>query len=122
MTTGIYDLALDPTTHDLVFDAGGNLTLVDMADLIAQRIRVRLRTQLGEYDFDTSMGVDWRGQVFVKNPDMLLIRSIIVEQILAVPGTREIISLDLTQGNTTRQLTVDFRALAQSGAIIEGTV
>ena len=93
-----------------------------MRDLIAQRIRVRLRTQLGEYDYDLSMGVDYLGVVFRKNPDMLLIRSIVVEQILAVPGTREIISLDLIQDNLTRQLTIDFRVLAQSGAIIEGTV
>ena len=122
MTTGIYDLALDPITHDITFDGAGNLLLTDMRDLIAQRIRVRLRTQLGEYDYDLSMGVDYLGVVFRKNPDMLLIRSIVVEQILAVPGTREIISLDLIQDNLTRQLTIDFRVLAQSGAIIEGTV
>lgn len=63
------DLALT-TTGDLDVEAGGRL--IEGTEAIAQELRIRLRTFLGEYFLDTTKGLPWLTWTSTKpTPDVL---------------------------------------------------
>lgn len=54
------DFALDPETNDIYFDSTGNWALVTNKELAYQNIKIAILTQLGEYGFDTTLGIDYK--------------------------------------------------------------
>lgn len=117
-----FDLKLDPTTNDLVFDDGGLLQTATLSDLVAQRVRMRLATHEGEWWADQSMGVDYRGSVLVRPFDEALTRALIVEQILEVPGVRNVKDLTITQDRAARTVAVRFEVVCTTGEMARGEV
>ena len=103
-------LKLDATTHDLTLDADGRIARLPVgAESIAQRIKVRLKTHTREWAWDQTMGVDYRGEVLIKGPDLRIVRALIAEEITKVDGVRSIKSIDLAPNYVTRMLTVTVR-------------
>lgn len=119
---GAWDLALDPATNDLIFDAAGDLVLCDGVDLAAQSIRLVLLTQVGEWWADTTQGIDWVGEVFVKDPRLDVIRALIADQILSVPGVVAVGEITIDIDPTTRAATITLQATAENGALIQGEI
>lgn len=131
------DLYVDPTLNELAFDGRGELRLVGESPLIdrlgqsssndelyAQRIRWRLKTQRadnpdaeGGWFLNIEMGVDWLGNVLVKNPDLGAIRAELVAVIVGTDGVDELLALDIDLNLETRQLTVSFTARTRDGVI-----
>lgn len=75
------DIQLNKNGH--ISLQSGRLTLVtDRALLVAQRLSVRLRTYLGEWFLDTTMGVDWFAEVLLKNVSKQTVDSILQNEIL----------------------------------------
>lgn len=83
------------TTRDLLLDAAGDLDLTTgdaqlVSDLvaIAQELRIRLRTFVGEYFLDTGRGLPWLSWSEGKMPEATLrqIEALARAEILKVPG------------------------------------
>jgi hypothetical protein len=117
-----WDLALDPATQDLMLDDEGDLILVDGAELAQQSIRMVLLTHAGEWWADVTLGIDWRGEVLVKNPRLDLVRALLSEQILTVPGVRAVGDIIIDVEPATRAATITITATATAGELLQGEI
>lgn len=111
------DLLLDNTTWDLVTDAT-DLQLVDDAEAIRQHLIQRLKTFMGEWFLDLRIGIAYRQQVMVKNPDPIVLDSLFKAEIIATPGIVELTEFGLAMDARLRQLQLTFKAVADTGAVI----
>lgn len=112
---------------DIALDAFGDIDLstgearfVSGTDAIAQHLRVRFRTFLGEWFADRRIGVPWRQIVFVKNPNMKLVRALIREVAATTPGVGSVEDLRVTLGSD-RVVDISFTARAPNGEPIPFT-
>lgn len=117
-----WDLALDPVTNDLHFDAAGDLVLCDGADLAMQSIRTVLLTHTGEWWGDVTLGIDWVGEVLVKDPRLDIVRALLADQILSVPGVRAVGDIGIDIDPNTRAATITIAATATSGELLQGEI
>jgi hypothetical protein len=108
------ELALDPTTGDLAIPA----RIIRGAEAIAQRLRVRFRFFLGEWFLDRRLGVPYFRDVLKKNPDEILIASILRTVLLSTPGIARVDTLEARLDRPTRTLSVNFVALLEDGSTI----
>ena len=99
----------------------GRLKLVTGADEKAQKIKNRLRLFRGEWFLDTRLGTPWYKVVFVKNPDLDLIRRLFRKVILSVEGVSDVQTLDLQWDRAARTLSYSFEAVADDGTPIVGS-
>lgn len=108
------DLTMNLATNDLDF-TGGNLSLASGIDEIVQNWQQRLQVWSGEWFLDTSQGVPYRQQVFVKSPNLDLIQSALVSESLKVPGIYQITNLSYQFDSTDRVLSVSMEAQSING-------
>lgn len=97
------DLRLDPLTHDLAY-SNGDLEVTGIRgdedsekEEIVQRLKILLLTTLGEWTFDTNVGVNYYGLIFADDADDDAIRSHLV--VVATSGFRinRVIEMALTR-------------------------
>lgn len=82
---------LDVVTWDICLDANGNWAIADAPYSLAQDVASAVRTFLGEAWYDTTLGVDYFGQIFGKTPQLSLLQGLIVNAALnAVPKTADV--------------------------------
>lgn len=112
--TPAYDLYLGPD-NQLVFHT-------DTARIVAQAVVCRLRTMLGEWYQDPSIGLDYLGQVLVKSPNVATIQRYFSSQIAAVPGVKTVNSVRCSFNAGQRTLSVAFQVTASDGTIVTGGV
>lgn len=112
-TTG--ELFMDPTTKSLAMNAG-------TVETIRQRVETELTTFLGEYMLNESKGLPYFSEMMKKNPNLLLIRSLIATKISSIDGVRRIIELEVTFNAALRKVSVSFRLLADTGEQFEGEI
>ena len=99
--------ALDPINHDLFLDENNQIATSQTP--LDQRIDCRLRTFKGEFWLDLSIGIDYFGTVFKRNPDLNTIRHMISLEIQKVQGVKTVESLSINLDRPTRKLSVTFR-------------
>ena len=123
MTAGTHNtVALDADTHDLYLDSSGNMAFhTAFYNVVAQRIKCKLQTLQGEWYQNSDMGVPYLDAVFVKNPDLKVIRALLVSAISSVPGVTQITNLTLSLG-TDRTLTVTFTVTCSDGSTATGSL
>ena len=101
--------------HDLRINDDGSLPLtfgfITGADLILQRVAIRLRTFLGEWLLDTAIGLPYLAWVAQKPPDVDGIGAVIRAEILAVPGVIRFSSF-------TGVFTIETQTLRYDGSIV----
>jgi hypothetical protein len=95
------DLALENGT--LVFCSG--------AAFYRQKLAARFKFFLGEWFLDQRLGLPYYQNVFVKNPDLDLIRSLFRRVILTTPGIKSIKTFTLSFDPAARKLSFSFHAL-----------
>ena len=93
-----------------------NLT-VDPASVVAQRLRIRLQTFLGEWFLQTSYGIPYFQRTLGKKTSKTAVDRIFQEQILQERGVRELVSFSSTLQN--RQYAMSFRVRALNGDVTE---
>ena len=93
-----------------------NLT-IDPATVVAQRLRIRLQTFLGEWFLNTEYGVGYWQRILGKKTSKTAVDRIFQEQILDERGVREISSFSSTFKN--RQYDMSFRVRALDGSLSE---
>jgi hypothetical protein len=126
------DLSIDldktsSTYQDLLIE-NGDLVLTsdanpDGTNPIQQDIRQKIGTFLGEWFNDNTIGVDYYGQIFVKNPDQSKVDAIIQNIIRTAPGVTLLTSYAASVNSVTRVLTLSFVAQTTQGQVdYSGTV
>lgn len=90
----------------------GDFAFVTGADEVRQRVLLRLRRQLGEWEFNVTLGVPWIEQILIRNPDLGTIRALLVREIATTPGVIRVVSLEL-------ELTADRKLAFTWSALVE---
>ena len=105
---------------DLALGFGQRLSLLlRVADSTALKLRNRMLFFQGEWFLDTRLGVPYRKFVFLKNPQIALVKQMFRKVIEGTPGIAELLRLDLTSDK--RVLRVDFAARTEDGFVISGS-
>lgn len=111
------DLYLDPQTHDLwVGSAGQVRTTSGVPEAAGQRIAIRLLMFAGEWFLDLTAGVPYYREVFVKTPDLDLVRALFRAQVQSDLYVVDVPRMDLTFDAATRNLAIDFDARLREGS------
>lgn len=106
--------------HDAVFINGPLMTegvTSTPAEVVAQRLSIRLQTFLGEWFINTVYGVPYWQRILGKKVSKTAVDRIFQEQILSERGVREITSFSSTFQN--RQYEMSFRVRALDGSQTE---
>lgn len=82
--------------NDLVFVNGATPVTQLNFNVIAQRLKIRLQTFLGEYNFNTSYGVPYFQRIFGKRVRKQEVDNIFQQQILLEEGVVEIVNFEST--------------------------
>jgi hypothetical protein len=113
------DLALDDD-GDLYLDENGDLAGVSGVDGIASDLRSRLQTFLGEYTWNTAIGLPWLQEILGERPPRSRIEELVRTEALKTPG---VISIDdFTATGSGRTLAVTFRASTDLGQVITASL
>jgi hypothetical protein len=119
----VVDPAVAIPAYDLYLDSAGQLVFHTATDkIVAQAVTARLRTMLGEWYQDPSVGIDYLGQVLVKNPNVATLLRYFSSQVAAVPGVATVNSVICTFNAGTRTLNVNFRLTASDGTVVTGGI
>ena len=110
-----HTFALDPINHDLYLDENGQLALAP--DPLGQRIEQRILTFRGEFWLDLSIGIDYIGTVFKRNPDLGTIRNMLSLEIQKVWGVKTIENLEVSLDRPSRKLSVTFHVTGTDDAV-----
>jgi hypothetical protein len=103
--------------NDGDLDLTGNaLSLVLDYPAIAQHLRIRLRTFLGEWFLDTRVGMPYFEEFFIKNPNKLILDTRIRECVLGTPGIVGLGKIIYDLDPTTRELDISFTGTLQNGS------
>jgi len=98
--------------------SGRDFVPVSGVDAIRQHMEIRLRTFLGEWFLDTTVGVPYIQEVFsTKIPDTDLIRSIIRREVIKTPGVLSADTLGVSLDTATRNLTIELDATTTDGNV-----
>jgi hypothetical protein len=68
-------LLLDIGTWDLVVDANGNIAVASEPYSLAQDAASAIKLFLGEYYWDTTIGVPWKTQILGQAPSIALLKA-----------------------------------------------
>lgn len=116
------DLLLDENTHDLVFVNGECPTTQDQKTKVAQRLKVRLQTFLGEYFINTSIGIPYYQKIFGKVRNKSTVDIIFQTEILADDGVIEIVSYSSDITTSSRLFSITFAVRTSDGVTDDITI
>lgn len=108
------ELALVLATNDVEIP----LRIIRGAEAIAQRVRVRFRFFLGEWFLDRRLGVPYYREILKKNPDPILIASILRTVLTSTPGILRVTKMATRWDRGPRIMYVDFEATLEDGTTI----
>jgi len=85
---------------------GGQLVLVEGQEEIKQHLEQRLRTFLGEWFLDQSIGIPYFDDILKKNVIVSEVESIFINEIISTPGVVRLLEFDLSLDKGLRRLSV----------------
>ena len=98
--------------YDIQMTEDSDISLVGKdirtTESVKQAIMIRLRWFFEEWRYAPQYGVDYFGQVFVKNPNRTIVLAMIAKQIRSVDKVKTVTNLKLTINNSTREATLSF--------------
>jgi len=110
------DFALQHGDLDLKY---GDLVLCrDDKQAIAQNINIRLKTLAGEWFLDSSIGIPYLTQILGKKRRERLLQKLINDELKTIPGLSTIKDLELTDGQSERDLVIKFSALLSDQSVL----
>ena len=89
----------------------------ESAEVVAQRLSIRLKTYLGEWFLDVGYGVPYYQRIFTKKTTKTAVDRIFQQQILSERGVRELVSFSSTFEN--RQYSMSFKVRVMNGSVTE---
>lgn len=112
------DLQITGISNDLVIQ-DGDLVLIDGDEQIRQAILQNLQTFAGEWFLNTSIGIPYFQNIFVKNPNLDLIQLIFQNVIMGTPGVAQLNNFTFDYDNATRSLSISFIGVTSNGQVIK---
>lgn len=115
--------------YDLKMTADGDLDcsrldfqLVAGPERVAQQVRTRLRTFLGEWEFDLDAGTPWLQRIIgIKGVNLNDVENELRTQILSVFGVLAVVSLSMEFDKDERTLTLNGKISTTDGIVaVEG--
>lgn len=116
------DLLLDRDTHDMVFVNGATPVTQDRRDVVAQRLKIKLMTFLGEWFLDQDIGVPYFQRIFAKQSSRASVDAIFQQQILTTEGVVQILEYNSSLESSTRTFSFTFRVLTEDGSATDTIV
>ena len=113
----VRDILLDKQGNRLLNSAGTDYALVDGAQAVAQGVQCALSLQLTEYWLDQSLGTPYLQQILVKNPNPIVVKSVLAAQIAAVADITNVGNATLVLDSRTRAAAVTYSAASSVGAV-----
>lgn len=110
------NLALD-SNHDIIIGRGA--TRIYGAAQVAQLVKCRLLTLMGEWKLDSSIGLPWFEAIFTKQVRPADIEAAIANIIRGTPGVQQLISIEINADYSVRSLGITFSAISDYGDITE---
>jgi len=104
-------------SNDLVIK-NNNFVMVSGDDEIRQRLLTNLRTFQGEWFLDTTIGVPYFQEIFIKNPNPETVASFIKNEILNTEGVDDIASFSIDYDAASRKFGFIFSVKTNSGNIV----
>ena len=95
----------------------GDIAWVTGLEAIAQHCSIRFKTFLGEWFLNENIGIDYFGKILIKNPDMAFVQTTFRRTVLTTPGVLSLTEFTMSLNNTTRTLSVTFRAITIEGPL-----
>lgn len=114
------DILLD-ANNNIVFD-NYDIKLTEGSSITSQKIKQYLSTVRGEWKLNEDLGINYREDILVKNPQLERIKSIFIKEIQSIEEVVRILSLDIELNKNSRSLSVDFKVEDNQGYIIEDNV
>ena len=101
---------------DILLTRDGDLNINEWGDIILtesvrQAIRIRLLWFFQEWRFAPSLGVPYWEEVFIKNPSLARIRSIVRREVLSVREVQDVRNIRVELNNHTRIASITFDAV-----------
>lgn len=109
-------LKIDELTGDLAIESN-KFVLIDGRQEIRQRLIHNLKTFLGEWFLDTTLGVPYFQIVFVKGASPALIADVLKSAILSTVGVTTLTRFEPLDLQPNRALIVDFSVKTTQGTI-----
>ena len=104
------------TSGDIELE-GNDFVLTTGTEAIEQHLSQRLKTFLEEWFLDKRIGIAYLQQILKKNPDFVVVDSILKKEIITTPGVLELTTFILDLNESTRVLTLTFSARTSDGVI-----
>jgi hypothetical protein len=111
----VSDIALDDNGDIQI--TGSDLSLTTGVDAIKQYMQQRFRMFYGEWFLDMERGIPYFQQVLKKNPDPVIVDSILKSTIINTPGVLQLTEFNLDTDAATRQLSLSFKAICTAGEV-----
>ena len=117
------DIYRDPVSGDIWLSGTSQPRLTTADEEVLQRLRSRLSRWSGEWFHDRTLGVPYRRDVLVKNPDLQVIRSLLAAELARDPGVATVVSVTVVHDIVTRNMTASFEVRAiDTAALLVGEV
>ena len=113
------DLQLDESGDLAIED--NDVVLIEGVAEVAQGVRQRLRTFLGEWFLDATIGLPYFQSILTKGVKLERIAPHFKRAIIRSPGVTELIAFDQELDRGTRRLSVKFDARAFDGSRFQGS-
>lgn len=110
------NLSILESTGDLEV-VKGQLVLVEKRLELQQSLAQRLRTFLGEWFLDITIGLPYFDKILIKNADPAAVDSVFIDEILDTPGVINLLEFNSDLTEDTRQLSIGFIAESTDGLI-----
>lgn len=96
-----------------------DLSIVSGADSVAQALSIRLQFFKAEWFLDTSVGIPFYTNIFVKNPNFTHIETLLKAEILSVENVRELLKFETEYIAAERKFVVNFEVNTTFGIITQ---
>jgi len=113
----IIDLKLDPNNWNSILIENQDLATVDGIDAIEQHLKQRFKFFRGEYKYDLTRGIPYHDEFFKKNPNPIVMDTVLKDVILTTPGIIELTEFFMELDNATRILNVTFKTQTSAGEL-----
>ena len=108
------DILLDATTHDIVFDNSDTPSVTtDVRQDVAQRLKIKLSTYLGEWFLDMENGIPFYQRVFQKGVTKEIVDAIFQASIMEEEDVDSITFWESTFNQASREYSCSFRVKAR---------
>lgn len=117
------NLSVDTLTGDLAVE-NSQLVLIGeqfgtQTEEVRQHVEQRLRTLFQDWFLDRSLGVPYFEEFFIKNYDVNVMETLLINEILGTPGVLRILEFNMTIDKGNRTLAVDTLTIQTTDDVIE---